>query len=141
MCLLRTRRDARPCAVAQSIMDPSPACSLSLRNSLNELHKSHVNEPLTVGGFVPLNCAGGFANIIGVSLMSKEDIKKTFSELPELVEKLERQNQPAQPSNEQARMDTAQEVHEAALTSFQTKRLGKKNISLNSASGTEAQIQ
>jgi len=72
--------------------------------------------------------------------MSNETIKKTVADLKQRVENLERKNLPAQPTDEEIRMDAAQEAYEAAEVSFQTKHLGKMNVCLNSPMLTKAQI-
>ena len=70
--------------------------------------------------------------------MNKEDLKETVRELEQRVEKLERGAQPAR--NQEHTNDVAQEAHEAALTSFQTKRLGNMNVSLNGAPISENKL-
>jgi len=63
----------------------------------------------------------------------KKTTKQSVTELTKRVEKLERQNQTPKPSDEQARMEAAQEAHEAALASHNTKLQGGIRYSLNSA--------
>ena len=65
--------------------------------------------------------------------MNDKQIEKTVSDLQQRVENLERQNSPAQPTDEQVTMDAAQDAHEAALTSFQTEKDGPMNLSANEA--------
>jgi hypothetical protein len=65
--------------------------------------------------------------------MNNEEVKKTYSDLTKRVENLERQNQPAQPTDEQKAMDAAQDAHQAAVTSLQTRRKDGIILSLNNA--------
>ena len=72
--------------------------------------------------------------------MNEDDTKKALSEIEKRVEHIERKLADQQTSDLQTPAELAQEAHEAAETSFQTERLGKKNVSLNSHPDAKKEI-
>jgi len=73
--------------------------------------------------------------------MSKQNIKKTTPPLEQRVSKIERALEAMTPQKLDPKLEADQEAHQAALTSFQTKREGGMCQSLNGLPLTPDQLK